>query len=280
MKDVVEAEKIYSTIQCQMHNQMLSHAYLIETVNFHNMENVIKKIAKILLCSKQGEHDEGTGCGICHLIDTNQCFDFKMIYPDGNFIKKEQLLEIKKLFKTTTTSPYRIYVIFQADKLNSASANTILKFLEEPEQGIVAFLVADNRYQVLDTLVSRCQILTMTRTSVGEISDKTIEFFRIITKNADFYLDFKELFEQFFSDKEEAKILIQNLEELCHQLLLNKLMPSKYGFLPKDDFAIISKDSIIKYIIILEEEKQKLYYNVNYRLWFSHLLIRFREVLK
>ena len=49
----------------------------------------------------------------------------------------------------------------EADKLNMSSANTILKFLEEPEDDIVAILVANNRYAVIETILSRCQVLSL-----------------------------------------------------------------------------------------------------------------------
>ena len=52
-----------------------------------------------------------------------------------------------------------LFIIYNAEKLNTSSANTILKFLEEPEENIIAVLTTDNRYQVLDTILSRCQNL-------------------------------------------------------------------------------------------------------------------------
>ena len=52
-------------------------------------------------------------------------------------------------------------IIKETEKLNASSANTILKFLEEPEDGIIAILLTDNRYHVLDTILSRCQILSL-----------------------------------------------------------------------------------------------------------------------
>ena len=39
--------------------------------------------------------------------------------------------------------------------------NTILKFLEEPQAGIIAILITANRYQLLETIISRCQIISL-----------------------------------------------------------------------------------------------------------------------
>ena len=173
---------------------------------------------------------------------------------------------------------YSIYVIFEADKLNSSSANTILKFLEEPEQGIIAFLVTKNRYQVIDTLVSRCQILSLhSHYSMEQFSD-TARFVEKITANVNFYLDFKSILEENMPDKNVAQSLLNDIEFFFHQVLLSK-NGQDTSLEITSAFENIKKESIIKYISIIEEEKSKLIYNINYKLWLDHLLVRFLEVL-
>lgn len=54
----------------------------------------------------------------------------------------------------------KVYIINGADKLNKQSANSILKFIEEPDNNITALLVTDNLYSVMPTIRSRCQILS------------------------------------------------------------------------------------------------------------------------
>ncbi len=278
MDTVVVEEKICNIICEHMKNNRLSHAYLIETGDYMMVNDLMMRIVKSILCFKQGKHSELDDCNICKLIDSNQYADLKFIYPQGNVIKKEQLLEIKKAFKTTSLNQYRIYVIFDSEYLNASAANTILKFLEEPEQGVIAFLVAKNRYQVLETLVSRCQILTLSNCLDRELDPKVYEFLQRIVTNSDFYLDFKDILTLYMPDKNTSKLLLDDLEFYLHQLLLfktNSISELKCAEL----FTNLSKNSIIKYISILEEEKEKLIYNINYRLWLDHLLVRFLEVL-
>lgn len=278
MEEFVVEKKIYDIIDNQIEKNMLSHAYLIETGDYDNIESFINTLGKKILCSSHATHTDGETCSICSLIDSNQCVDFKTIVPDGNNIKKEQLLNVKKMLKTTSSSFNRIYVIFEADKLNSSSANTILKFLEEPEQGIIAFLVTKNRYQVIDTLVSRCQILSLhSHYSMEQFSD-TARFVEKITANANFYLDFKSILEEDMPDKNVAQSLLNDIEFFFHQVLLSKNGQDTRLEIPAA-FEKIKKESIIKYISIIEEEKSKLIYNINYKLWLDHLLVRFLEVL-
>ena len=56
-------------------------------------------------------------------------------------------------------SKYNAYIIKEADKLNSTSANILLKFLEEPDTRTLAFFVTKNSKNVLSTIKSRCQLL-------------------------------------------------------------------------------------------------------------------------
>ena len=85
------------------------------------------------------------------------------------WIKKEQLEELQKEFSTTgIQSNYRIYIIKNAERLNTSAANSILKFLEEPEPNIIAILMTDNLYQMLDTIISRCQIISFSKNNTLE----------------------------------------------------------------------------------------------------------------
>ena len=51
----------------------------------------------------------------------------------------------------------KIYIISRADRMNVAAANTLLKFLEEPEGDVTAILLTDSYQSILPTIQSRCQ---------------------------------------------------------------------------------------------------------------------------
>ena len=77
-------------------------------------------------------------------------------------IQKEDISTIKKLiFNTSYMNEKRIYLIEEAEKLNSSSANMILKFLEEPADNIIALFITTNIDNVLSTIKSRCQIVNV-----------------------------------------------------------------------------------------------------------------------
>jgi len=153
----------YEEIVNSIKNNKISHAYMIETNNYKEKDDLVLSFIKMLFCEVHNtDLNNCNQCNVCKLIDNNSLSDFMVVEPDGSWIKKDQVLEIKEKFKTTSfqDSP-RIYLIKQADKLNKQAANSLLKFLEEPEGNVIAILETDNRYKVLETIRSRCQIHTL-----------------------------------------------------------------------------------------------------------------------
>ena len=142
----------------------LSHAYLINTNGYHKGFDFAKAFAKYLLCpnSETGSHE----CSVCHLIDNNSYSEFKVIEADGLWIKKEQTDELQEMFSMKSLSGRKVYIINGVENLNISASNSILKFLEEPEVGIVAILITDNIYKVLGTIVSRCQVINLNNVQV------------------------------------------------------------------------------------------------------------------
>ena len=103
-------------------------------------------------------------CVQCHNIDTNNYPELKIIEPDGLWIKKDQINELQEEFKTKAIiGNKKVYIINHADKLNTISANSILKFIEEPSLNTYAILIVDNQFQLLETITSRCQIINLNK---------------------------------------------------------------------------------------------------------------------
>ena len=162
----------YKIITNSIKNDRLSHAYLFETNGYKFSKDFIISFVKTLLCPHHYVNSNNCKqCHICEKIDKNIYSEFKIIERDGMWIKKEQLLELQKNFKTKgVESNYKVYVINNAEYLNQSSSNSLLKFLEEPQDNIIAILVTNNIHQLLDTIISRCQIISLVNDE-----EKTIE---------------------------------------------------------------------------------------------------------
>ena len=142
-------------------NNKISHAYLFELNNYDNDYQKVLKFVKTIICNKKKNFDDVEMCklcNICNLIDNNNCPDFFVIEPDGKEIKKNQLLWLRDEYQNKSILGLkRVYLIKYAEKMNSFAANSMLKFLEEPNDEVVAILLTTNKYKIIDTIVSRCQ---------------------------------------------------------------------------------------------------------------------------
>lgn len=158
-----EQQISFKIIKNQITKNNISHAYIIETNGYYKGFDFVLAFSKSLLCPKNNTSNSNCGsCTQCSKIDNNNYTELEIIEPDGVWIKKEQMDNLQKKFSSKSIeSGKMVYIINHADKLNEASANSILKFLEEPEPGIIAILVVENHYNLLDTIVSRCQIIKL-----------------------------------------------------------------------------------------------------------------------
>lgn len=160
---ILEQNIVYKILINSVKNNKQSHAYLIETNRYSKGLDLAIAFAKYLLCPNNYSNNQKCGnCNQCNIIDKNEFLELKIIDSEGQWIKKSQLEELQDIFsKKSVLGNKKVYIINKADKLNVSSSNSLLKFLEEPEDGIIALLIVDNIYQLLPTIVSRCQVLSL-----------------------------------------------------------------------------------------------------------------------
>ncbi len=77
---------------------------------------------------------------------------------------------LKKLSYTSFEGSYKIMIIWQADKMNSESANSLLKVLEEPSEGTIFILVVNDPEKLMVTILSRVQHIPFFAVSEKEIA--------------------------------------------------------------------------------------------------------------
>ena len=134
-------------------------AYILSGNDKENLINYAILFSKVLICPHK--YKKGCSeCNICNRIDKENYAELKIINPVNKIIKKEAILELKNEFKTKSIEgKNEVYIINDAETLNGAASNTILKFLEEPDSNIVAIFTTTNLDSVIKTIVSRCQVI-------------------------------------------------------------------------------------------------------------------------
>ena len=287
----------------------LSHAYLINTNGYHKGFDFAKAFAKYLLCpnNETGSHE----CSVCHLIDNNSYSEFKVIEADGLWIKKEQTDELQEMFSMKSLSGRKVYIINGVENLNISASNSILKFLEEPEEGIVAILITDNIYKVLGTIVSRCQVINLNNVQVKSDdmllnvgnqlyndSDKINEFVNdsesinkighvidfieyLYSNKLDTLVYINKYWNDFFKGKDDYlfafNIMIMFYSDVINYKMGNDIILSEFKS-NIEKFSELDYNNINNILNLIMEVREDLYSNVNLNLLMDKFIIKMEAI--
>lgn len=162
MSEVINLQPVVMRqLQMVFQKNRVAHAYLFEGSKGTGKQAVMRAFVKLLLCEQPLQNVPCETCRGCRRFESGNHPNFIQIEPDGQDIKKDQILQlIFEMNKTSLEAGRKIYVIHKADRLNASSANSLLKFLEEPEGQVLAILLTEKPYAILPTIRSRAQILT------------------------------------------------------------------------------------------------------------------------
>jgi len=93
----------------------------------------------------------------------------------GNISVHEAASILKKLILKPFEGGYKVMIIWMAEKMNTEAANKLLKLLEEPTDKTVFILIAEDEKAILQTILSRCQILHFNALNEQEIVQGLME---------------------------------------------------------------------------------------------------------
>ena len=270
-------------------NHKISHAYLIETNGYEKSEKLVLSFVKFLFCENLDKvsHTNCDKCNICNLIDHNSYPDFKIIFPIGLQIKKDQIKELEEQYKTMAESKNRIYVIMNADALNISAANAILKFLEEPSPGIIGIFVVQNRYKIINTILSRCQILSLkgiqNYSDNNQFIDITFQLLELLEnkkKHSIAYL--YQIFNIKNLKRDDMLEIFKLMEQIYEEILNIKCIPSyqESTFSSyKEELKKISQQNDLTQLVnkleVIYEGESKIRANVNLNLFLNQFIINY-----
>jgi DNA polymerase III subunit delta' len=92
---------------------------------------------------------------------------------------------LKKLSLKAFESDFKIMIIWLPEKMHLATANKLLKLIEEPPEKTLFLLVSEEPDKVIPTILSRCQLVKIPSFKIGDIAEYLIERFHIHKAKAD-----------------------------------------------------------------------------------------------
>ncbi len=111
-------------------------------------------------------------------ISENQWYEIMGAENKQGFISRaESSTVLRKLSLKSYESDYKVLILWLAEKMNAAAANSLLKLLEEPPQKTVFLLVSENTDHILPTILSRTQMIRIPPLDPQSIHDGLQERF-------------------------------------------------------------------------------------------------------
>jgi DNA polymerase-3 subunit delta' len=159
---MIDHPKQWTQIQSALVNQRIAQSMLFVGPLHCSLVDFVTKVMQLLVC-KQSSNSPCYECIDCRMTQRIEHPDLEWIKPEksGGAIKVDQIRELQNTaYLTPQRAGNKLIVIEAADRMNTASANALLKILEEPAKHTIFILIAQQLGTVLPTIISRCQIIT------------------------------------------------------------------------------------------------------------------------
>ncbi len=225
--DIVGQEQIKEHLQNAVRMNKVSHAYIINGERSSGKEFIAKTFAMALQCENRQDTEPCQECRSCkQALSANQ--------PDIIFITHEKpgtigVDDIRSQINGDIaikpySSPRKIYIMNEGEKMTIQAQNALLKTLEEPPEYAVILILTTNVDSLLPTILSRCVVLNMKPAADAQIKKFLMEQMQIPDYKADICTAFargnlgkaKMLAgsEEFDKVKEEAITLLKYINEM------------------------------------------------------------------
>ena len=129
-----------------------------------------KMFAQLLLCQQPNATISCGKCHSCHLYTSGHHPDFYLIEPEEvqKAIKIEQVRALnQELMQKPFLGGVRVIVVHPLQALNQASANALLKVVEEPPARTLFIFCGEESTTIPPTLRSRCQVMRLAAPSLA-----------------------------------------------------------------------------------------------------------------
>lgn len=252
-KDVVGHRDIIQYIQDAVEQNKVSHAYILNGQRGSGK----KMLAKLFAMTLQCESGKSEPCGECRscvqATHGNQ--------PDIITVKHEKPASISvddvrgqinsDIMIKPYSSPYKVYIVPEADLMTEAAQNAILKTIEEPPEYAVIFLLTENADGLLSTIRSRCVMLKLRNIKDKLVKKYLIEQLQIPDYKAELCAAFAQgnigratmlaTSEHFNEIKDEALQLLKYIDEMeLHEIVSAIKAINKYKLQIEDYLDIIT----------------------------------------
>ena len=251
--DIIGQEQLKEHLQNALSTKKVSHAYIINGERSSGKEFIAKIFAAALQCEKQGTDP----CGECHsckqALSGNQPDIIHVTHEKPNTIGVEDIrLQINQdVGIKPYSSPRKVYIINEGEKMTPQAQNALLKTLEEPPEYAVILILTTNVDELLPTVLSRCVVLHMKPVQDAKVKKFLMEELQVPDYKANICVAFARgnigkakllaSSEEFEKVKEEAITLVKYINDMEINEIVKAIKKiSEYKFEVNDYLDILS----------------------------------------
>ena len=159
--EIVGHEQIKEHMQAAIRDKKPFHAYLFQGEEGVGKEALARTFAAGLQCQSESADKPCKECVSCRQMESGNQQDVIWVTREKASLGVDEIRE--QLCNTMDikpfSSPYKIYLVPEAEKMTEAAQNALLKTIEEPPEYGIVILMTSNISALLPTIQSRC--LTM-----------------------------------------------------------------------------------------------------------------------
>ncbi|MBP5184172.1 MAG: DNA polymerase III subunit delta' [Lachnospiraceae bacterium] len=156
-KDICGNTELKRHFMTALRTENISHAYLISGEQGSGKNMFADAFSAALLCTENGEEPCGR-CKSCIQAQTGNHPDIIRVTHEKSVISVDDIREQlnSNVVVKPYSSEYKVFIVDEAELMNEAAQNALLKTLEEPPEYVVILLLSESEDVLLPTIRSRC----------------------------------------------------------------------------------------------------------------------------
>lgn len=160
--NIVGHKQVITQLGLMQQEDRIPHAMLFCGTDGVGKSLVAEALAAAILCHAPVNNQACGHCKACRALAAGTHPDFFQIQPESETkaapaIRIEAVRKLQEeIARIPLLSERRVVIMQEADKMNEAAANCLLKTIEEPSGQIVFILLTSRPSALLDTIISRC----------------------------------------------------------------------------------------------------------------------------
>lgn len=177
-EQIVGHKDIIEYFQKVIKEEKLSHAYILSGEKGSGKKMLAEAFAQTLQCEEKGDTPCGN-CSSCIQAESGNQPDIRWITHEKASISVDDIREQinNDIGIMPYSSPYKIYIVPEAEKMTEQAQNALLKTIEEPPHYGMVLLLTENSSSFLQTILSRCVTLSLKPVSTSLVKQYLMDKF-------------------------------------------------------------------------------------------------------